>query len=67
MYDDLQLRDYRDRIAGAERARRRRWSRPPRPPGASRRALASALRHAADSLAPEAPPRLAGPLPRRNR
>lgn len=67
MYDDLHLRDYRDRLATAERARRRQWSRPPRPPGAYRRALASALRDAADALAPEAPPRLAGQLPRDDR
>lgn len=53
MYEyELHLRDYRDRVADAERSRRRQWSRPPRPPSPSRRALASALRSAADALAP---------------
>lgn len=54
MYDQLQLRDYADRLAQAERDRRRQWSRPPRPPSPSRQALASALRAAADAVAPAA-------------
>ena len=52
MYDQMHLADYRDRVAAAERQRRRQWSRPPRPPSPSRRVLAAALRSAADALAP---------------
>lgn len=52
MYDQLHLRDYADRVAQSEQSRRRQWSRPPRPPSSSRRALASALRAAADAVAP---------------
>jgi hypothetical protein len=52
MYDQLQLRDYADRLAQAEQSRRRQSVRRPRPPGPPRRVLAAALRSAADALAP---------------
>lgn len=52
LYDEMHLRDYADRVAQSKRQRRRHWSQPPRPPSPPRRALARALRAAADAVAP---------------